>query len=479
MTGVKPLATGIAWSYGAQVLTAIAQFLYAAVTSRLIAPDGFGAYAIALVVSGLITLVANGGLGQSVARMQILDQSRLEGLATYALILGFIAAVVLFFTAQFWAGIWGDGSAAAPIKWLAISALLAPHIGLTSGLMRRLGHFKHFAVCTFITNIVGMVFGLVVLISTGSPVALIAAPIIAQLTLWLALTHMTERKLVRFGAPARARDDISFSWGVTLASVLSYTANNLGKWSVSRWVGAAALGQWNRSDVVTAVPFYQLQTAITQVVYPEFRHDRGDTNRAKRAWPDLLILVAWVTVPAGAVGSIILPYLVPVLFGPGWELAASLTAALSLICGVQVVTTVLGSAVEALGKFKWIWASQVLMIGIQIVAVAATILRHSVWPAVIATGVLAVARQAWYVWLCGRSGYIDVPRLLSGYLRVVAGTAYVGLLSWTLVNSIDSPIRVAAIALSAACAVLGVLSFRDSFPPLVILRRYGIVRNDE
>lgn len=477
MSGVQRLATGVAWSYGAQILTAMTQFFYAAVTSRLVAPSGFGSYAIALMVSGLITLISNGGLGQSVGRMLELDTVRLRGLSTYSMILGLIAAVLLILSADLWASIWGDSSAATPIRWLAISALLAPHIGFASGYIRRLGNFRNLAISTFLVNVAGMALGLMVLLWTRNPVALIASPIIAQVLLWIALIYMTRAKLLQFGAPWKAREDIGFSWSITLASVLSYIANNLGKWSVSRWVGASALGQWNRSDVVTTVPFYQLQNAITQVIYPEFRHDRNNTIRARNVWPDLLVLVAWVTVPVGVMGSFILPAIVPILFGPGWELAASLSAVLSLICGVQVVTTVLGSAVEALGKFKWIWASQAIMISIQTVAVVATIIERSVWPAVIATGVIVIARQSWYVWLCGRTGYIDVRRLVSGYSWVLLATAYLGMLCWCTINSLSSPFLLTLIGLSVACATYVVWYNIDSFPPLVILRRYGILRS--
>ncbi|MCK0090483.1 oligosaccharide flippase family protein [Rhodococcus sp. F64268] len=478
MNKVQRLASGMAWNYGSQVGTACAQFFYAAVTSRLVSSSGFGAYAIALTVAGLITVVSNGGLGQSVGRMTSLDTSALKGLSLYALILGVVAGSFMFLSADLWSALWGYADAAPLIAWLSVSALFAPHLGMTSGFIRREGRFRTLAFATFSTNLLGMALGLAIVVQDESGIGLIASPIIAQLGLWITLTALTRGQLLRVGAFKSARSDIGFSWGITLSSVLSYLANNLGKWSVSRWVGTAALGQWNRSDVVTTVPFFQMQTAIIQVVYPEFRHDRVDSTRARTVWPDLLALVAWVTVPAGYVGAVLLPVVVPILFGPGWEQAAVFASILSVVCGIQAVTTVLGSAVEALGKFKWIWSSQVIMICIQIVAVMATIYSRSAVPAIIALGVVAVARQIWYVTLCHRAGYIDAERLYRHYTYVLIGSLAAALVAQLFVKSAGSiMILVPTLTVIAGAATL--YRFKERFPPVVILRSYGVFRKRE
>jgi len=189
----------------------------------------------------------------------------------------------------------------------------------------------------------------------------------------------------------------------------------------------------------------------------------------------MLILVAWGTVPLGVLGSVVLPKVMPIIFGDGWELATQLASALSLICGVQVVTTVLGSAVESLGKFRWIWSSQAIMIGIQAVAVILTIERRSAWPAIVAMGIVVIARQVWYVWLCSRVGYINVRRLLSGYRQVVVTSVAGAVIFWFVMESATDPVYL-CLAMSLVLAI-GFLAWRrrQRIPPIVILRRYGLL----
>lgn len=472
MSRVKILITGVAWNLSAQLGTAILQFLYAGVTSRLMGAEGFGAYAIALIVSGLVTLVANGGLGQSVSRMIEVDQSRLRGLTSYAVLLGLAGATALFFTAGLWASLWGSADSESLIRWLSLSALVAPHLSLVSGYLRRQSSFRSLAAATFFSNALGMTIGLAFVIGTRSPASLIASPVAAQIALWLILSTVTRWQLIRVGSLGHAREEIGFSWNVTIAGILAYLANNLSKWSVSRWVSPSTLGQWNRSDVVTVIPFFQLQTAISQVVYPEFRHDRNESERSRTVWPDLLGLVAWVAVPASCAGAVALPQIIPILFGPGWDLAAALSAPMSVICGVQVVTTVLGNAVEALGKFAWIWASQAIMILVQVVGVVATALTKSVIPAVISLGALVVGRQLWYLALCIRGGIIDGRLLTRNYAGVFGGSLVAAAGMFLVVQTADDARLLPVTVVSVAAGGYMIFRFRQHLPPIRILNQY-------
>ncbi|MDG4866077.1 hypothetical protein P8605_48790, partial [Streptomyces sp. T-3] len=54
---------GVAWNYSGSVLAVLLQLGYTAVTSRLVAPAAFGAYATAVTVAGLLGYLANTGIG--------------------------------------------------------------------------------------------------------------------------------------------------------------------------------------------------------------------------------------------------------------------------------------------------------------------------------------------------------------------------------------------------------------------------------
>ena len=96
---LRTLASYTAWMLGAQIATALLQFGYAGVTSRLVPDTGFGAFAVAMSLLLVVSLIAQGGLGDAAARTPELDRGKLSFLVLVAISLGIAAALLLILLA--------------------------------------------------------------------------------------------------------------------------------------------------------------------------------------------------------------------------------------------------------------------------------------------------------------------------------------------------------------------------------------------
>lgn len=477
MSKAKRLLANALWTYGAQLITVVVQFGYAALTSRILGGESFGLYAVALSVSALVTLLANGGLGQAAGRMTSIEIPRVRSLSMYGWLLGTAGAIILFFSAPFWANLWGVPEAVAPIRWMTLSAFVSPWLGLAAGLMRRQGQFKKFAMITVAFSILGMALGAIAVATWASPSALLVSPISSQIGIAIACGYYNATLLFGSVSLRHAKEDIGYSWKITVASLISYLNGNIGKWATSVGIGFAALGQWNRADVITTVPFQQLQNAMIGAVYPEFRHDRESGKRARRAWADLLGIVAWIVLPAATALAMLMPRVVPILFGPGWLLAAQLTVFLSLIGGIQAVVVMLGGAVEALGRFKWIWATQGLLLIVYASAAFMAIhwndLTLIFWGMLIALAVQHILQ----VCLCSRAGYLDVRLLSHHYGQVAVGCTGVAVIIWFHIGLVHmwetTPVLPYLLILMDLIVVATLIKGRHRLPPIRIASAYG------
>lgn len=445
-------------------------------------PAGFGAYATALAVTALVTLIANGGLAQTVARLITIDRNVIRGLVTFALILGAGGAIILWLTADGWAILWNQPLAAGPIRWLSISTLLAPCLGLASGLMRRLGRFRTLGLLTVGANILGMAAGAVAVAAWESANSLLVSPIAAQIVIFIGCLVGTDRLLFGFGSIKSARNELGFSARVLSTTVLAYLSGNIGKWGASVSLGPAALGQWNRADVISFVPFQQVQTALIQATYPEFRHDRGDAERARRVWPDLLGLVAWVSLPLASVAAVLMPTLIPFLFGEGWEVASLIAIPMCLVGGIQVVAAVLSSGIEAIGRFNWIWPTQAALLLLNITAATLGILYHSWLPILAAPMIGIILQHTMQIVFSARLDYLHLGTLLRHYAGVATASACLAGVTWVLVQlSTAAQLQgwlwvVYSVAVGTAVGLAWF--FRASLPPIVIAAKYGIIRSN-
>lgn len=422
--------------------------------------------------------MANGGLGQTVGRLPAVDKRSLNSLTTVALLLGGASAAILVLTADIWAALWGNTDAVEPIRWLAISAFLGPSLGLCTGLWRREGRFRDLAVTTLIANLVGMVVGAAGVFTFGTASSLLISPIVAQIILYTTIALRGRAFLWRLGSLRGARNNVGFSARVTVSSIFAYVTGNVGSFTASRFFPAGTLGQWNRADTLTTVPFLQVQSAMVQAAYPEFRHDVDSPNRASRVWPQMLTLLAWGVFPAVALSATLIPVVLPLLFGPGWDLAARLAVPLSAVAGIQILTVALASALEAIGRFEWIYPAQGAQFLVVISGAVVATFLHDIAFAVVGFGVGLVVLHLLHLIYANRAGYLRLQDVFRGYGGAVlfAGVlcALVLGLRMSLPTWQSDPLP--SCVFTMALVLSGVLSFffRAKLPPYRIAKELGI-----
>lgn len=466
---------GASWVYGLQLLTVVVQLAYAALTSRLAEPGVFGAYSVALSIAALVNLLGSGGLSQTAARAPDAERSSTRPLATYALLLGVAAALFTLATADLWSAFWGAPQASGAVRLLAASALVMPFLSLSTGLLRRQGVFRQMAIATFAANVVGMIVGAAAVLVFRSPESLAVSAIVGQWgTLLWAVTRLRGGLLP--GRLALRSDNVQFSTKLVAVSVFQYISGNAPRWSVSQFVGAGVLGAWNRADVLSTIPFSQLQNALMQVIYPEFRRYEVGTSAARAAWLDMLTLVAWLTLPVGAGIAGVGPEVVRLALGPGWELAGQILPLLAVLGAVQPLMILLAGALEAAELFKAIWLSEAVAFVLSAVGVAMVVVHQQYVFALLALIAAMIGRHVVHIVQAHRVRALGLRQLALGYAQpgVFALVLYGSLV--VLVHDFGfGPVRVAAGLVGLAVLVVWVGATRRSFPPLEILRRRGIL----
>jgi O-antigen/teichoic acid export membrane protein len=472
---LRTLASYAAWTLGGHVAVMLFQFVYAAVTSRLVPDTGFGAVTVAMGLQALVTLFAQGGLGEAAARTPELHPGKLSFLVMFAIGLGIVSGLLLVLLAGPWAVLWNAPDAVGPARFVAVTVAVAPLSGLLLGVLRRLGEFRVLAISMVATSAAGMAIGVVAVILAPGPMTLLISPVLATLLLAVVLLVLTRRHWRARPDAAAAQADLGFAWRVLGLTMLAYLGPNLGRWSVSRWIGVDALGQWNRADVLTAVPIEQGVGALTRAVYPEIRHDIGVQSRTRQAWTDYLLLVAWACFPVAAILAGAAPIATAVLFGPGWGLAAAIAPLVAIQSGIASVEAALASSLASVGRFRLLVPTA--FASVAVMAAGAVMMKVTgLWAvALVALIAASLLRHLLQVGFTVRYGALDGRRLVKGYSGSLATSAVLGgaagLVSAAMLGGIRPIAGIGGAVVLIASAVAGIV-MRRHLPPVRILARY-------
>ena len=151
-------------------------------------------------------------------------------------------------------------------------------------------------------------------------------------------------------APERFREIFRFSW-LHLADVgVMSSAPAMLAFLVNAFFGAMTLGQLNIALRIVDPLSMALMGVGHNIAFSVLVRLQGDPPRLIRTAGDIAAGVAVVTVPAFVGLAASAPVLLPLLVGPGWELAVPLSQILCLAVGMSLPYRFYYSSYSALGR---------------------------------------------------------------------------------------------------------------------------------
>ncbi len=435
---------------GTSAAVMVVQLGYAALASRVMGPDAFGAYAVALSGIGILGMAGGSTLGQAAARRPSNSDAGDGALLTAAVLAGTIAATLAFALAPLWAQLWGIPEATSVTRVLALGMPLSAAAGVLAGVFRRFGRTHEVAARSAVGQLLGMGIGLVAVLNVREPWSLAITPVGGSIITCLLLAAGISRARLRPRWPSgQAVEDVIYGSKAAAMNLLRSSSGQVARWSISRFAGAPALGAFNRATTIVTIPLETLQRSFNYALFPELRPG-GPVASNPRALTDILILTAWPAVILVPVSYFAAPPILSILLGSNWEAAAQLAGLAALMGVVPMIAVPLASALEALGHFRvtalaWFIGSCVVGAG-----VVGTIHTHAADPAMIGMIGAEVSLACVAGIALSRRGLLSGGRLLRAVIPL-AGIQVVLTISFSFVAAAYGPTSV--ICLWTACVV--------------------------
>lgn len=428
----------LAWSLLNNLLIRIGNFAVGILVARIVAPEEFGVFAVALTVQAILIALAELGLSAELVRNGRIKER--AGTAT-AVALGVSGAVTLLMVAT--AG-WVSEAMGAPqaTPVLQVMALTLVLSGLSVVPYARLQRdFRQAAMLA--TDGTSLVVGLVVtvvLVSLGfGAMALAISRVIAQtcvcvMQYWLtrmrpaiAFDRVVAIQMVSFGAPIAA------------ANVLSWLVMNAGHVAVGRMSGALMLGFYLLAFNISSWPMSALGQAIRAVALPGFSQiGRGQARERTLA---AAVGLTWaVALLIGVLLSALATVVIPLVYGDRWLPAAAALAGLAFFGAQRIVFDLLATYLIAAGATRAVFVMQVVWLAALAPVLAVAVSRWGIagagWAQV---GVGVVVLTPGYLVVLHRLG-IPLRPLGRNLLVPLAGVAPAGLAGWYLGGVLATPI---------------------------------------
>ncbi|MBV1779204.1 lipopolysaccharide biosynthesis protein [Paeniglutamicibacter sp. ABSL32-1] len=325
---------GLVWSSLNAVVLRIGTFAMGIFLARILAPEEFGVFAIALTVQAVLMTLADFGLSTDLIRSKN-HQAKSPTVGTLGLIMGTLLFVLMWSSSQATANLLGSPEAGPVIAVMSGSLLLAG-LGVVpyAKLQRDFQQKRLFGISLLDFVVVNTLTVVLVLLGWGV-ISLAIARLAAQFATLIAQFVLAGVK-PRFGFNrVLAPEVISFGLPVAGANMLSWILLNVDNIAISSMAGPVSLGFYYLAFNVSNWPMSMLGQVVRSISLPAFARVVGGQKDRSLA---LALGPVWaVALFAGFMLSTLSEPLVRVVYGERWLLSAGILAFLGVFGALRMI----------------------------------------------------------------------------------------------------------------------------------------------
>ena len=277
----KTVLSNFFWRLAERCGAQIVQLVVSIVLARLLLPDDYGIVALILVITSILQVFIDSGLGTALIQKKNADDVDFSTVFYAQIVFCVILYVALFFSAPFIAEFYKMSDMTAMIRVLGITLLIASIKNVQISYVSRQMQFKRFFFATLGGTIGAAIIGICMAVFGFGAWALIAQNLfnnaVDTLILWITVKWRPKKTFSFF----RLKVLFSFSWKLLVSSLLDNVYNNLRSMIIGKVYSAKDLAFYNKGKSWPNLVITNVNSSIGSVLFPAMSAAQDDRVRLK------------------------------------------------------------------------------------------------------------------------------------------------------------------------------------------------------
>ena len=331
----KRSAKGVVISVVAQCVSLALQIANAALMARLLAPEDFGVAAMAMAVTGFVSLFIELGLSAASVQRRDLDQNTASALFLVNMLCGVVGMVLCFALAAPAAWAFGDPRVLWAIVGLGCVVPIAAGAVQHGALLARGMRWMPIQTIGVLSLIAGVFSGVLAaaVMHSGYRALIIAVGATATaklMLLWIACPWRPS--WVRDWTQARSA--VNFGAYMTGFNFTHFLARQTDVVLIGWYWGAAETGFYTRAYQLILLPLNAISGPLGAVFVPALSRLQSDPERWRDAFMRAYLATATIGCAFASVFIVSAEHVINLIYGPGWQETISIFQWLSwsMIC---------------------------------------------------------------------------------------------------------------------------------------------------
>lgn len=340
----------VKWNYLGIMIRVGAQLIAQISLARILGPEVFGIFAVAVLITGLASVVVEMGLGSALIQHRDLCDKDIRFAFSLVTVASVIASTAAWSSSNMLGRFFGSGQL-PPIICGMIPALIVQALSVVPlSLLKRNLDFKSIQIIQLIAYTTGYILIGITSALLGAGIwSLVASATTTNLIVFLGSYAKTRPSLL----PLPPRDSgplLRFGAKVTLTNVANWLVENIDNLFVGKLFGAGALGLYSVSYNLVRTPTNHLVVAIQSVLFPASSKTQDDFGLLRRGYLIIASALALIAFPVFAGVAAVSETVISALFGSKWANASGVLLPLALAMACHTIMCVAGPILWGIGR---------------------------------------------------------------------------------------------------------------------------------
>ena len=342
--------SGMMWATSGTGLQLVMRIVVLAVLARLLTPADFGIVTTGLLIVGLAEQLTMLGVGPAIVQRSELEERHIRTAFYSSLILGCLGAGFIWLGIPLISRFFGIEELHDVLPILILLFPLRSLSVVSENLLQRNLQFKKLALVDVLSyflayGMIGTALAIVGLRVWALVIATLADALFKAILMY-GLSPHSMRPMLEWRA---AKELFSFGGGFTLTGILGFVALKGDYLVVGKWLGAGALGLYERAYNLMTTFVSLFGKTLDKVLFPNMAKVQHDKKRLSVAYRHSITGVALLLLPISVVVVIVAPELVRTLLGEQWVEAVAPLQILALGMVFRTSTKISNALAKATG----------------------------------------------------------------------------------------------------------------------------------
>lgn len=462
----------LTWSFANTAFGKLGTLLISVAIARLLGPDEFGTYAVAMVALMAVLSFNELGVSLAIVRWEGDPRSIAPTVTTISVLASLVFFGVGWALAPTFAAAMGDAAATDVVRLMLVCVPLNGLVATPAALLQRAFQQGRRTIADQVNMWLGAIVSVVLAVAGLGAMSLAIGRVVASVVFALMLIYLSPVPL-RFGWDRDLiRPLLMFGLPLAGASIIVFAVGYADQLVVGKLLGAQVLGFYLLAFNLASWPVSMLSQPLRAVAPAAFARVQSDAQRMDVGFQAVSRLVLAVALPACAFIAGASTPIVTFVYGQVWAPAALALQWLALQAAVRIFFELAYDFLAVRRRSKTLMALQAIWLILLLPALLVGARIGGIEGVAFAQWVVAlVVLMTGYAWALREAGVSLQPLSRAAVLPMVGG-ASAGGISYLCARLIDIDLLAALVAgvISSAIIAALVLASRDS---LRILRSAG------